>query len=161
MISVSNVSMRYGAKILFEEVGVQFQPGRSRNHACRDPATDQRGVGKPHLPVFTFKAFIDSTYLPIYRGKWKASTAMNEELRIKVHLVGSLGSQLMTKIDRECLQALLNKKAKVLARGGVNHLRFRLRSIFSLAVSEGVVERNPAVSLFTPSDASRAARSSC
>ncbi len=109
-----------------------------------------QGVGKPQLPVFTFKGFVDSVYLPVYRGKWKASTAMNEELRIQVHLVGSLGSQLMTKIDREGLQALLNKKAKVLARGGVNHLRFRLRSIFALAVSEGVVERNPAVSLFTP-----------
>jgi integrase len=29
-------------------------------------------------------------------------------------------------------------------------LRFRLRSIFTLAVSESVIERNPAVSLFTP-----------
>jgi integrase len=108
------------------------------------------GVGKPQLPVFTFKAFIDSVYLPVYSGKWKASTAMNEELRIQVHLVGTLGAQLMTKIDRDVLQGLLNEKAKVLARGGVNHLRFRLRSIFTLAVSEGVVERNPAVSLFTP-----------
>ena len=108
------------------------------------------GVGKPQLPVFTFKAFVDSTYLPVYRGKWKASTTMNEELRIQVHLVGGLGPQLMTKIDREVLQALLNKKAKSMARSGVDHLRFRLRSIFTLAVGEGVVERNPAVSLFTP-----------
>lgn len=108
------------------------------------------GVGKPQLPVFTFKQFVDSVYLPVYRGKWKASTAMNEELRIQVHLVRSLGSQLMTKIDREGLQVLLNKKAKTLTHSGVNHLRFRLRSIFTLAVSEGVVERNPAVSLFAP-----------
>ena len=108
------------------------------------------GVGKPQLPVFTFKEFIDSVYLPVYRGKWKASTAMTEELRIQVHLVGSLGSELMTKIEREVLQNVLNKKAKTQARSGINHLRFRLRSIFTLAVSEGVVERNPAVSLFTP-----------
>jgi len=108
------------------------------------------GVGKPQLPAFTFKGFVDSVYLPVFRGKWKASTAMNEELRLQVHLVGALGSQLMTKIDREVLQGLLNKKSRVLARGGVNHLRFRLRSVFALAVSEGVVERNPATSLFTP-----------
>ncbi len=108
------------------------------------------GVGKPQLPVFTFKAFVNSTYLPVYRGKWKASTTMTEEVRIQVHLVKSLDSQLMTKIDREVLQGLLNKKAKTMAQSGIDHLRFRLRSIFTLAVSEGVVERNPAVSLFTP-----------
>jgi hypothetical protein len=108
------------------------------------------GVGKPQLPVFTFKAFIDSVYLPVYRGKWKTSTAMTEEERVQVHLVGSLGTELMSKITRDDLQALLEKKAKVLARGGVDHLRFRLRSVFALAISEGVVDRNPAVSLFTP-----------
>jgi integrase len=108
------------------------------------------GVGKPQRPVFTFRAFVDGVYLPVYRGKWKASTTMTEEERIQVHLVGSLGTELMSKITREYLQSLLGKKAKVLAQGGVSHLRFRLRSIFELAMSEGVVDRNPAVSLFTP-----------
>ena len=32
----------------------------------------------------------------------------------------------------------------------VDHLRFRLRSVFALAMSEGVVDRNPAAALFTP-----------
>jgi integrase len=32
----------------------------------------------------------------------------------------------------------------------LDHLRFRLRSIFELAVSEGVADRNPATSIFTP-----------
>jgi hypothetical protein len=32
----------------------------------------------------------------------------------------------------------------------VDHLRFGLRSIFELALSEGVVDRNPAATLFTP-----------
>jgi integrase len=61
----------------------------------------------------------------------------------------------MSKITREHLQSLLGTKAKVLAHGGVDHLRFRLRSIFELAVSEGVVDRNPAVSLFTPRNCQR------
>ena len=84
------------------------------------------------------------------RGKWKASTAMTEEERIQVHLVKGIGSMLMSKITREDLQKFLGKKAKALARGGVDHLRFRLRSIFTLAISEGVVDRNPATSLYTP-----------
>src|SRR4051812_38864472 len=29
------------------------------------------GIGRLQRPVFTFKAFIDSVYLPVYRGKWK------------------------------------------------------------------------------------------
>ena len=40
MISVSNVSMRFGAKILFEEVTTAFQPGR------RFGLTGPNGAGK-------------------------------------------------------------------------------------------------------------------
>lgn len=48
------------------------------------------------------------------------------------------------------LQALLNGSARSVARDVLDHLRFRLRSVFDLAISEGLVERNPAISLFTP-----------
>lgn len=108
------------------------------------------GVGRPQVPVFTFREFVESIYLPVYRGKWKPSTAMTEEGRLQVHLVVSLGSELINKIMREDLQALLGAKAVTLSRSVVDHLRFRLRSIFQLAVSERVIDRNPAVSLFTP-----------
>jgi len=40
MISVSNVTMRYGAKVLFEEVSVSFAPGR------RYGLTGTNGSGK-------------------------------------------------------------------------------------------------------------------
>ncbi len=40
MISVSNVSMRYGGKILFEDVATTFQPGR------RYGLTGPNGAGK-------------------------------------------------------------------------------------------------------------------
>src|SRR5260370_12324439 len=40
MISVSNVSMRYGAKVLFEEVGTAFTPGK------RYGLTGPNGAGK-------------------------------------------------------------------------------------------------------------------
>jgi integrase len=56
----------------------------------------------------------------------------------------------MRAITREQLQALLDGKAKQCGRSMVDHMRFRLRSIFELAISEGVVDRNPATSLFTP-----------
>lgn len=56
----------------------------------------------------------------------------------------------MRVITREELQALLDSKAAARGRSVVDHLRFRLRSVFELALSEGVVDRNPATSLFTP-----------
>jgi integrase len=101
-------------------------------------------------PTYTFQQFVELIYLPVWRGKWKLSTGMTEEQRLKAHLVTALGQQLMHEISRKELQCLLDLKSTNLARSMIDHLRFRLRSIFQLAVSEGVVDRNPAVSLYTP-----------
>jgi integrase len=98
----------------------------------------------------TFEAFIELVYLPVYEQKWKDSTNDTESNRIKFHLVRGLGEKPMRKITREELQRLLDATAKKCGRSVVDHLRFRLRSIFELAVSEGVADRNPATTLFTP-----------
>lgn len=108
------------------------------------------GVERSVSKELTFESFVELTYLPVYKGKWKNSTAMTEENRIQVHLVGSLGEERMRSITREKLQELLECKAKTCGRSMVDHMRFRLRSIFELAMSERVVEFNPAMSLFTP-----------
>jgi hypothetical protein len=42
--------------------------------------------------------------------------------------------------------------ADACGRSMVDHLRFRLRSIFELAVSEGAADRNPALALYSPRD---------
>jgi integrase len=99
---------------------------------------------------FTFEEFVELVYLPVCYRKWKASTAMTEVDRIQFHLVRSLGPKAMQKIKREEMQSLLDLKAREAGRSVVDHLRFRLRSIFELALSEGVVDRNPAATLFTP-----------
>src|SRR4051812_37439911 len=106
--------------------------------------------GQKHQDVFTFRTFVEKVYLPIYRQKWKMSTAETEEYRLQVHLVRNIGDQLLTKIDREKLQDVLNRAARNVGRDLLDHLRFRLRSIFELAMSEGLVGRNPATALFTP-----------
>jgi hypothetical protein len=56
----------------------------------------------------------------------------------------------MQEITRSELQALLDEQARSCGRSMVDHLGFRLRSVFALAMSEGVVDRNPASALFTP-----------
>ncbi len=108
------------------------------------------GVERAVLKDFTFESFVELTYLPVYQRKWKNSTAMTEVNRLRFHLIGGLGDRRMRVITREELQALLDSKAAACGRSVVDHLRFRLRSVFELALSEGVVDRNPATSLFTP-----------
>jgi integrase len=107
-------------------------------------------AGRPQRSISTFRSFVESVYVQVYRGKWKASTARMEEDRLRFHLVRELGDEMIDKISRERLQAFLNEKASSLSHSVVDHLRFRLRSIFALAMSEGLVDRNPAATLFTP-----------
>lgn len=100
----------------------------------------------------TFGQFVEKVYLPVWTGKWKMSTAMTEVDRIKYHLMQPLGDKAIRDITREEMQTLLNQKAESLSTSVVSHLRFRLRSIFQLAMSEGAVDRNPATTLYTPRD---------
>lgn len=78
-----------------------------------------QGAGRPSPRVSTFAEFILLIYLLVFREKWKASTAMTEENRIMVHLVGSLGRRPMRDITREELQKLLNQKSKKLRAASI------------------------------------------
>ena len=100
--------------------------------------------------VFTFEQFVKGVYLRVCRRKNKASTMMTTEQVINPHLVASLGPRPLQEITREDLQALLDAKAATLSRSVVDHLRWYLRAIYELAISEGAAVRNPALSLYTP-----------
>ena len=118
------------------------------------PINESAGIRQSPFVNHTFGQFVEQVYIPVYKGKWKVSTAMTEIDRLRYHLVGSLGELGIASITRDELQKLLDKKAHSLSESVVTHLRFRLRSIFELALSEGAVERNPATTLYTPSTAS-------
>ncbi len=109
-------------------------------------------AGSKQAPALkhTFGQFVEKVYLPVCTGRWKLSTAMTEVDRIDYHLIEPLGDRAIREITREEMQTLLNKKADTLSTSVVSHLRFRLRSIFELALSEGAVDRNPASTLYTP-----------
>lgn len=108
------------------------------------------GVERREQSRLTFEQFTELAYLPVFQRKWKISTAETEIPRIRFHLVRALRDKLMRSITRDDMQCLLDETAKNCGRSVLDHLRFRLRSIFGLALSEGVVDRNPATSLFTP-----------
>lgn len=116
------------------------------------PINEANGRTNKQLDIYTFERFCHSVYLPMFQRKWKASTCDTETDRIEHHLVRELGPKLMKEISDEQLQQLLNERAKNRSQSVVDHLRFRLRSMFNVALSKGIVDRNPATELYTPRD---------
>ncbi len=101
-------------------------------------------------PIYTFKQYIGDVFLPAYRQKWKESTRSTSEPDILRYLVPAFGDQLMSMITRQHMQEFLGDKASSLSSSIVGHLRWHLNAIFKMAVSDGVVEFNPAEALFIP-----------
>lgn len=100
--------------------------------------------------------FVTGTYLPFYRRKWKRSTAMTNQDRLRVHLIPEFKERSLGSFSRDELQTFLDAKAEAgLSHSVVAHLRWDLRQIFRMAVSEGYLQRNPAELLFVPRDATR------
>jgi len=106
-----------------------------------------------------FGEFAMGTYLPFYRRKWKRSSAMTNESRLRFHLLSTFSQRSFGSFTRDELQNLLDEKAKAdLSFSTVAHLRWDLRQIFAMAVQEGCISKNPAELLFVPRDAKRPER---
>lgn len=100
--------------------------------------------------------FVNNTYLPFYRRKWKRSSANTNEDRLRVHLEPIYGERTLGSFNREELQTMLDEKAQSgFSYSVVAHLRWDLRQILRMAVSEGHILRNPAELLFIPRGAKR------
>ncbi len=112
-------------------------------------------AGAEANPALQFGQFVNLVYLPFYKRKWKASTAECNEDRFKHHF-GEFEERPLSSITRDDLQAFLDgKAAKKLSYSTVAHLRWDLRQIFRMAVSESYLQRNPAELLFIPREAPR------
>jgi len=75
---------------------------------------------------------------------------MTTEPRMVYHLTPPFGTELLHRITRDQLQLFLDGKAQSLSHSIVDHLRWDLNAIFKTALSDGLVETNPAAALFTP-----------
>ena len=110
----------------------------------------------PPSKTWAFADFMERIYLPFYRRKWKRSTAMTTEDRLKHHLVSVFGALTLGSFHREQLQDFLDEKAKSgLSFSVVDHLRWDLKQVFDMAVAEGFLLRNPAQLIFTPKECPR------
>src|ERR1035438_10502780 len=97
-----------------------------------------------------FGDFVNQIYFPFYRRKWKRSTAMTNEDRIGHHLISEFAVHSMKTFGRNELQVFYDRKGSArLSFSTVDHLRWDLKQILEMAVSEGVVNKNPAQLLFT------------
>jgi hypothetical protein len=82
--------------------------------------------------------FVNNIYLPFYQRKWKRSSAMTNEDRLRVHLAPVFSERSLGSFSRDELQTLLDEKAASgLSYSVVAHLRWDLRQIFRMAVAEG------------------------
>ncbi len=110
--------------------------------------------------VWHFGDFVEQVFFPYYSRKWKASTRGSTMNRISIHLVADLKDRKLAGFKRDELQDLLNQKVEEegLSFSTVDHLRWDLKQVFDMAISDGHIERNPAQLLFTPRDAPRAER---
>jgi integrase len=105
-----------------------------------------------------FGQFVEQTYFRFYSRKWKESTRQENVQRAKHHLVSKFRDREVSSFQRDELQDFLDSKAPGLSFSVVDHLRWDLKAIFDMAVSEGLVVRNPALMLFTPKEAKKPVR---
>jgi integrase len=108
------------------------------------------GVSRGPMPVYTFGQYVENVYLPHGRRGWKESTAGTSEQIIQTHLIQEFGSDLLHTIRRDQLQDFLDRKAKEMSSSVVAHLRWFLNGIFKLALSDALVQGNPAAELKVP-----------
>lgn len=120
------------------------------------PVNNPQGVPSE---TCTFGEFMQQTYLPFYRRKWKCSTAATNQDRIRYHLVSEFGERRLGSLTRDELQSFLDRRAEAgLSFSTVDHLRWDLKQVFNMAVAEGYLRKNPAALLFTPREAHRATK---
>lgn len=103
-----------------------------------------------------FGEFVDQKYFPFYCRKWKRSTTMTNEDRLKHHLVSAFGQRAIGSLTDEELQDFLDAKARSgLSYSVVAHLRWDLRQILKLALAKGYITHNAAELLFVPRELPR------
>ena len=107
-------------------------------------------AGQTMKQVSTFGVYLEQVFLPLCRRKWKEPSRMTTEPRMTLHPKPAFGAQLLRDIKRDQMRTFLNQKAETLSRSIVDHLRWDLNSIFKTAMSDGLVDSNPAGALFTP-----------
>lgn len=105
-----------------------------------------------------FRSYVQNVFLPQRRKKWKHSTDRTTTERLEAYLLPAFGDRQLLEITREELQRFLDQRAEALSKSVIDHMRWDLKTIFKMAVDDGIIRNNPAGSLVTPRTAKRLER---
>jgi integrase len=109
------------------------------------------GIDRPTQLPPTFRSYVEEIFIPFKRRRWKEGSSDGTAIQqIRSHLIPELGEAILNTTEREDLQAILDRKAPDNSESVVKHLRWALNSIFKLALSDGIVSKNPAAQLIIP-----------
>lgn len=98
----------------------------------------------------TLADYVEGHYIPFGERKWKGSTFTTTSQRLRQHIVsGELAFVRVRDLARENMQRFLDSRG-ISSFSVVNHLRWDLKAICDLAISDGILDRNQADQLYTP-----------
>lgn len=107
-------------------------------------------LGGPKAQAVSVAGFIRDEYLPSRSLVWKRSTELTTTSLLELHVIPAIGDRPLAAVQRRELQAMLTDLAASHSRSIVSHVRFQLRAIFALAMSDGRVLTNPGAELRIP-----------
>jgi integrase len=110
------------------------------------PVNEARGAVEYSLSGFT-----ETVAWPWFERQWKPSTAQTTKERQRRLILDVIGDTPLSDCNRSFLQDFLDKTASDgYSHSTVLHVRWDLRQLFSIAVNDGLLQRNPAELLHAP-----------
>lgn len=114
-------------------------------------------LGQPGSPTriindgsVTLAWFVNNRFIPLKEAVWKEETARTKKLLIQLDIVESLGEIPMVNFDKFSLQLHLNKLALTRSKDRVLQIRAYIRDIFTEAVDQDFLVKDPARKLKVP-----------
>jgi integrase len=114
-------------------------------------------LGRPGSPTrvindgsVTLGWFVNTRFIPLKEAVWKEETAKTKKLLIQLDIVEPLGDIPLVNFDKFSLQLHINKLALTRSKDRVLQIRAYIRDIFTEAVDQDFLVKDPARKLKTP-----------
>lgn len=98
----------------------------------------------------TFGWFVRNRFLPLKEADWRKETAKVKRYLIEADLIEKFDEDRLEDIDKFALQTHLNKLAKIHSRDRVLQIRAYMQAIFSEAVDQDFLPKDPARKVKVP-----------
>ncbi len=148
-VMVWRVQWRENGRGRTKIVGNVREMRRSEAEAARRAIIEPLNAGRTtRAPGVTVEEYVHGEYLA--SRDWKTSTEGTTTDIIERYVLDSIGKRLLAEVTRPDLQGLLNGMVGRAGQSIIDRVRFQLRAIYRLAISDGRAVLNPAAALTTP-----------